>query len=314
MLRGFARGGAMGEEMMAVRGTLALLRTLSEGPASKGRLLGMLEGAGIFRDERTVRRWLKVLRDAGFEIERKRGRYELGCSPARLAFTGYEALASLSVLEALAEREPVYGEHLASAAAKLLEPLPKEALRFADGGEIEFAIDSASDPPEDPDVMDALRRAVHQHRRVEILYHSLNSNTVRQRLLEPIRVFYGQRAHRLYAYEPEQAGIREFRVNRIKEATMLPEKFAPEAHSPHLEAAKVRLSKNAFVAYGSAIVPGAKIDLLDDGGAILTGTTPSTFWSVREISSLGPDAEVLGGPALRQEYLSFLRETLANHG
>lgn len=314
LLQRFAKGGgAMGEEMAAIRGPLALLRALSEGPASKGRLLGVLEGIGIHRDERTVRRWLAVLREEGFGIERKSGRYELRSSPTRIPFTEYEALATLSVLESLAAREPVYGDHLASAAAKLREALPQDALRFADAGKIEFALDSASDPPEDPDVMDVLRRGAHQHRRIEVLYHSLNSNTVRRRLLEPIRVFYGQRAHRLYAYEPETAGIREFRVNRIKEARMLPDKFAPEAHNPHLEPAQVRLTRNAFIAYGKAMIPDATIEHLEDGGAMLTGTTPSVFWTLREISTLGPDAQVLGGPTLKQKYLSFLEETLARY-
>ncbi len=304
--------GAMGGEMAAIRGTLALLRTLSEGPASKERLLGTLEEAGIFRDERTVRRWLAVLREEGFGIERTSGRYELRSSPARLAFTDYEALASLSVLESLAEREPVYGDHLASAAAKLRDALPKEALRFADAGKIEFALDSASDPPEDPNVIDVLRRATQRSQRAEILYHSLRSDDVRWRTVEPVQVAYAQRAHRLYAYERDENRVTEFRVNRIKKAKMLPAKFSPEAHTRSFEPAKVRLNERAFIAYGKAIIPddSATIESLEDGGAIITGTTPSVFWTVREIAALGPDAEVLGGPELKKELVSFLRETL----
>ncbi len=305
----------MGEEMATIRGTLALLRTLSEGPASKERLLGTLEEVGILRDERTVRRWLAVLREEGFGIERTSGRYELRSSPARLAFTDYEALASLSVLESLAEREPVYGEHLASAAAKLRDALPKEALRFADAGKIEFALDWASDPPEDPDVMDTLRRATHQNRRARIFYHSLRSDSLRWRAVEPVRVFYAQRAHRLSAYERETNRVTEYRVNRISEAKMLPEKFSPQTHIRSFAQAKVRLSKNAFIAYGRSIIPDdeATIEPLEDGGATITGTTPSVFWTVRDLATLGPDAEVLGGPELKNELLSFLRETLEKY-
>jgi predicted DNA-binding transcriptional regulator YafY len=302
----------MGEKMSAIRGALTLLRVLSEGPSSKQRLLEALAEAGIHRDERTIRRWLEVFREAGFDVERNEGRYELRASPVRIGFDGYEALASLSILESLAKREPVYGDHLASAAAKLREALPKEALRFADGGKIEFALDYASDPPEDPNVMDVLRRATHRSQRTEILYHSLQSNDVRWRTIEPVRLGYAQRAHRLYAYEREANRVAEFRVNRIREAKMLPDKFSPEAHTRSFAPAKVCLSEKAFIAYGKAIIPDedAAIELLEDGGAIITGTTPSIFWTVREISSLGPDAEVLGGPQLKRELLSFLRETL----
>jgi predicted DNA-binding transcriptional regulator YafY len=302
-------------EMEAIRGTLIILRTLSEGPASRRQLEGALLEAGIHRNERTVRRWLAVLREAGFGIERVRERYELRGSPVRIAFDGYEALATLSVLESLAEREPVYGRYLASAAAKLRESLPKESLSFADSGKIEFSLDSASDPPEDPNVMDTLRRAAHRSQRAGILYHSLSSDSVRWREVEPVRIAYVQRAHRLYAYEWVENRVTEFRVNRIREARMLPEKFAPEAHVRTFAPARVRLSEKTFVAYGRTIIPdpSASIELLEDGGAIIDGTTPSVFWTVREISSLGPDAKVLGGPELKEEFLSFLRETLEKY-
>ncbi len=119
-------------------------------------------------------------------------------------------------------------------------------------------------------------------------------------------------AHRLYAYEPEEAEINEFRVNRIRKAKTRPEKFSPEAHIRTFEPARVRLSEKDFVALGKSVIPddGATIEPLEDGGAIIEGRTPSTFWTVREIASLGPGAEILGSPKLREEFISFLRETM----
>lgn len=305
----------MRDQMETARGFLVLLRALSEGPTSRRQIEQALAETGIRRDERTVRRWLALLREEGFGIERVGGRYELTNSPVRIAFSGYESLATLSVLESLAKREPVYGDYLRTAAAKLRDALPQEALRFANAGRIEFALDPASYPPEDPNVIEVLRRATHQRRRTEILYHSLSSDSLRWRTVEPVRISYAQRAHRLYAYERQENRVTEFRVNRVKEARMLPSMFAPEAHVRSFARARVRLSRNAFVAYGKAIIPDddAQIDLLEDGGAIITGTTPSVFWTVREISSLGPDAEVLGGTELKDELLSFLRETLKKY-
>jgi predicted DNA-binding transcriptional regulator YafY len=135
---------------------------------------------------------------------------------------------------------------------------------------------------------------------------------VRPRTVKPVRVAYAQRAHRLYAYESEAASIHEFRVNRIATAKMLPEKFSPEAHIRSFERARIRLSGKDFVALGKTVIPDddATIELLEGGGAIIEGTTPSIFWTVREIASLGPGAEILGSPRLREEFISFLKETM----
>jgi predicted DNA-binding transcriptional regulator YafY len=296
-------------------GVLLLLRVLSEGPATKDDLLNTLQDELGVRNERTLRRYLATLREAGFEISRSRGRYELRGSPVRLAFTNHEALATLNVVESLAERDPVYGEHLASASLKLREALPKETLRFADSGRVEFDLFFANDPPENVGVLDTLRLATHRNQRVEIYYYSLASGSWSKRTVEPLRISYAQRAHRLYAHEPGKSGLAEFRVNRIKEARMLPDKFSPQAHIERFESIEVRLSEKAFVAYGKSIVPddSATVMPLEDGGAIITGTTPSVFWTARDIAAVGPDAEVLGGPRLKEAFLRLLRLTLAKY-
>lgn len=255
------------------------------------------------------------MREEGFAVQHSGRRHELTGSPVRIAFLDYEALGTLSVLESLAEREPVYGDHLTSAVAKLRNAIPKKALRFADAGTIEFSLDPADSAPEDPNVMEVLRRATHRSQRAEILYHSLRSDSFRWRTVEPVRISYAQRAHRLYAYEREENRVTEFRVNRIKEARMLPHKFSPEAHIRSFASARVRLSRKAFTAYGKAIIPDdrATIEPLDDGGAIIQGRTPSVFWTVRELAALGPDAEILGGPELKKQFVSFLEETLEKY-
>ena len=271
----------MDERFQTVRGILVLLISL-EGPVSTRELLDALSEAGVQRNERTVRRWLEVMREEGFGVRHSGRRHELSGSPLRIALGNYEALATLSVLEFLAPREPVYGDHLRSAAEKLREAIPDGALRFADSGKIEFSLDSASDPPEDPNIIDTLRLAIHRSQKARVLYFSLRSNSVRWRTVEPVRVAYVQCAHRLFAYEREEHRVNEFRINRIHKASLLPDKFAPEAHRHAFRPARVRLSRNAFTAYGKAIIPDdrATIERLEDGGAIIEGRTPSVFWTV----------------------------------
>jgi len=309
------KGKLVDERFQRIRGILVLLKTLSEGPASTRQLVGVLSEAGVHRDERAVRRWLGVMREEGFGVSHASGRHELSSSPVRIAFGDYEALATLSVLESLAQREPVYGEYLASAATKLREAIPDKALHFTESGKIEFSLESASDPPEDPDIIDTLRLAIHRSQRARVLYYSLSSGSVRWRTVEPVRVAYVQRALRLFAYERTGNRVAEFRINRIHQATLLPEKFAPEAHRHAFEPARVRLSRNAFTAYGKSIIPDdrATIERLEDGGAIVEGRTPSVFWTVREVAALGPDAEVLGGPELKRQLVSFLEESFEKY-
>lgn len=306
----------MTERMGATLGTLTVLRVLSEGPASRERLLEAIEDElGARKRTRALQRYLKALRDVGFDVRQRDGKYELLRSPTRLMFTDREALATLSVVESLAEREPVYGEHLASSARKLREALPKEAVEFADHGRVEFDLDFVSDPPEDPEVLEVLRRATYHHQKVEIHYYSISSGGWSHRKVEPLSVSYAQRAHRLYAYDPSRAEVTEFRVNRIDQARMLPEKFSPEAHTRRLDVFKVRLTKNAFIAYKKNLFHASSVTIepLRDGGALVEGRTSSTFWTVRELAALGPDAEVLGGSKLKEEFLKFLHDTRSKY-
>jgi hypothetical protein len=140
----------MGERMEATKRTLLLLRLLAEKAMPQRELLKALQDAGLERNDRTLRRWLEALREVGFDLQRKDGRYELQGSPVRLPLDEYEALATLSVLGSFAAREPVYGRYLDSTVSKLRDAIPEQSLKFADAGSIEFAFSSASDPRKIP--------------------------------------------------------------------------------------------------------------------------------------------------------------------
>jgi repressor of nif and glnA expression len=77
------KGRVVSESFQTVRGVLVLLKTLSEGPASTHQLVSALSEAGVQRDERTVRRWLEVMREEGFGVRHSRKRHELTGSPVR---------------------------------------------------------------------------------------------------------------------------------------------------------------------------------------------------------------------------------------
>jgi DNA-binding PadR family transcriptional regulator len=91
------KGRVVSESFQSVRGILVLLKILSEGPASTHQLAEALSEAGVQRDERTLRRWLEVMREEGFAARHSGRRHEFTGSPLRIAFGDYEALATLSV-------------------------------------------------------------------------------------------------------------------------------------------------------------------------------------------------------------------------
>lgn len=301
------------DRMAATRGTLAVLKAIAEGPADKRRLMEAMEEVDVRRGEKTLGRYLKALEEAGYGIEVENGAYGLRFAPIRLPFGRREALAAISALESMAEGEPVYGEHFASAARKIRAALPENALEYVERGDrIGFDLDSAGEPPEDPDVLDVLRRASYRHERVKILYYSYNSGTLAWRTVEPIRIFHKEKALRLKAHDADKGAEREFRVGRIKQIKSLGTKFAPEAHTTRPELVWLRLNEAAFDAHRETIIPDEKATVKrhPDGSATIEGQTPEPFWTVRHVAALGPAATVLGGPKFKERFLDFLHETL----
>ena len=138
--------------MEATRGTLILLRLLTERPMTQRELLDALQDEGPKRDNRTLRRWLEALREAGFDLQRKDGRYELRDSPVRLPLDRYEALATLNILASFAAREPVYGRFLDSG------PSPNSATPYPKNRSASPTAAASSSPSAPPVIPPKTRR------------------------------------------------------------------------------------------------------------------------------------------------------------
>jgi predicted DNA-binding transcriptional regulator YafY len=213
-----------------------------EGRTRALSLRDLQQAAGEGVSERTIRRDLDALSQAGFPIEPTRvagkTRYTLnrdvfgGLASAGFSLSELCALyLSRTMLSALAGG-PFHGS-LTSAFDKLTEALPPALWRFVD--QLPLAL-AAKAPPlraatAAPRMVDALLGAILAHRRVRMRYHSFASQQVKDYLVEPYRVAYAQGTLYLFAFVPAYGEMRTFAMQRVEDVAVLEETFDPRETS-----------------------------------------------------------------------------------
>lgn len=183
---------------------------------------------------RTVYRDIAVLKDefgCPLEYDRLRKRYcltdrnwEFNC-PAQLSES---AMLALIVGARIAEDvfpDPIRGritnavdEILKGNNPDFLETTLIQSLKvFAESGAVEAS-----------DVFPKVFEAWQKHRRLKIKYDSMTGAPPTERIVDPHVLFLYQREWRIKAYCHMREGGRTFVINRIKEAEILDETFAPK--------------------------------------------------------------------------------------
>jgi predicted DNA-binding transcriptional regulator YafY len=206
---------------------------------ARGLTLGELQAAaGEGVSDRTIRRDLNALAQAGFPIESSRGdgktRYTLnrdvfgGVADAGFSLSELCALyLSRTLLSALAGGP--FHESLASAFDKLTEALPPALWKFID--QLPQALAAKAPTARSQAAarrqIDALLGAILSHKRVRMRYHSFASQQVKDYLVEPYRVAYAQGTLYLFAFVPAYGEMRTFAAQRIRDLTVLEETFDP---------------------------------------------------------------------------------------
>jgi predicted DNA-binding transcriptional regulator YafY len=210
---------------------------------ARGLTLGELqEAAGDGVSDRTIRRDVNALAQAGFPIETARvegrTRYTLnrdvfgGLAAAGFSLSELCALyLSRTLLAALAGGP--FHDSLTSAFDKLADALPPPLWRFVDQLPQALAAKApvARAQTAAPRHVDALMKAILAHRRVRMRYHSFASREVKDYVVEPYRVAYAQGTLYLFAHVPIYGEMRTFAAHRIQEVTVLEETFDPREAS-----------------------------------------------------------------------------------
>jgi predicted DNA-binding transcriptional regulator YafY len=213
-----------------------------EGRARGLTLTELQAAAGEGVSDRTIRRDLNALAQAGFPIESSRADGKTRFSLNREVFGGLAAAGfSLSELCALylsrtllsALAGAPFHENLASAFDKLADALPPALWRFVDQLPQALAAKApvARATTGAPRQVDALLGAILAHRRVRMRYHSFASQQVKDYLVEPYRVAYAQGTLYLFAFVPQYGEMRTFAAQRIQEVAVLEDTFDPREAS-----------------------------------------------------------------------------------
>jgi len=213
-----------------------------EGRARGLTLAELQEAAGEGVSDRTIRRDLNALGQAGFPIDSARidgkARYSLnrdvfgGLAAAGFSLSELCALyLSRTLLAALAGGP--FHDSLTSAFDKLAEALPPALWRFVDQLPQALAAKAPTARAQTaaPRQVDALMGAILAHRRVRMRYHSFASQQVKDYLVEPYRVAYAQGTLYLFAFVPLYGEMRTFAAQRIQDVTVLEETFDPQEAS-----------------------------------------------------------------------------------
>ncbi|RPJ78296.1 MAG: WYL domain-containing protein [Acidobacteria bacterium] len=285
---------------------------------------------------RTIRRDLNALQEAGFPLydERAEGRvfWKLTGHPFRvlseMGFTISELSAfyfSRAIVEAIACAP--FAADLKSGIDKLAGVLTPRMQAFLDKlPDLLVAKDEPGRPRAagaEPKTVGRLMDALTSQRRVKMTYHSFSSRRVKDYLVEPYRLAYGQGALYLFAYVPEYMQMRTFAVGRIKNLNVLEERFSPvgaASERPFANSLGVHSGKPVAVEieFAPSVAPyirerewhhSQKIREGQDGAIVLSLKVSTDRALESWILSFGPFARVLKPAKLSEQILDEIEET-----
>jgi proteasome accessory factor C len=195
--------------------------------------------------------------------------------------------------------------------AKMLDIAPDEALSIRLG-------------PSRPEILDTLRAAVHDQRRVRLDYftYSRDARTVRE--VDPYRVFAADGAWYMFGHCHSARGERLFRVDRVAAAELLDTTFtrpegADEAPPSLLAVApgtpRVTLELPPDARWVVDTYPVEQVTDRPDGRLEVRLAVASRAWLERLLLRLGPEAAVVDAtdPGLRHTVRDAARRVLARY-
>jgi predicted DNA-binding transcriptional regulator YafY len=308
-----------------------------EGRARALSLRDLQEAAGEGVSERTIRRDLNALAQAGFPIEPSKHAGKTHYSLNREIFGGLASAGfSLSELCALYLSRTMlsalaggpFHESLSSAFDKLTEALPPALWRFIDQLPLALAAKAPAlrATTAAPRMVDALLSAILAHRRVRMRYHSFSSQQVKDYRVEPYRVAYAQGTLYLFAFVPAYGEMRTFAVQRLEDVTVLEETFDPKEASatvfPDSLSVFSGTPERVVVDFSPSEAPyirervwhtSQQLEDLAGGGARLTLDVVVDWGLEAWILGFGPAARAIEPPSLVERLLERLEAAQAQY-
>jgi predicted DNA-binding transcriptional regulator YafY len=290
---------------------------------------------------RTIRRDLQALEEAGFPLfdDKSRDDGKTRWMVNGQAFKGLSAGLTVSelcalhfsrtLLESLAGTP--FRDEVESAFEKLSSALTPHMREFLD--QLPRVIATKADPMrrrEDPGAQRLIARALEatlQHRQATIVYHSKSSERTKSYLVHPYRLAYAQGALYLLAYVPEYSAVRTFAIERLREVSLLEERFTPieelpDAAFPHSLGVHSGAPERIEIEFQPAVAdyvrsrewhPSQRIADAKAGGVCLTLDVCRDRALHSWILSFGPFARVIAPETLVKEIAEQFEEARARY-
>jgi proteasome accessory factor C len=213
--------------------------------------------------------------------------------PARLL--PVEAKALVAAIDLIGEHIPEGS--LTSARAKIVAALGEDPM--------EQGLQVAPPAGDDSDVARTVSKAIVGRRIVELEYYKENEDELSLRRVEPYALTNGREGWYLASFDPEREGVRHFRLDRIKRATVTGDRFSPRPEvdpaaevDGWLRTGEVEASRSARVWVSPERARWARearrvVQDWSDGSVVVELSFAGVDWLVREILREAGDAAVL---------------------
>jgi len=320
----------MGEYKMPERNERQIERILDLASRLEGkkrwRVSELADYYGVYRS--TIYDDLRILTRICF-IRNENGRWwiEPGGNPLPISFTAEEARALLIALNACPiSVAPPFEKYLKSALNKLERPLElllQEAMRSVD--KVSIKVKSGNNYESVERFFAILERAAEEQRSVIALYQAGGKQEPLKHKLDPYAIFFRREDWYLAAYAHLAEDIGFFKIIRFKDVQLTDEKFEypPDFNlderlslmwelfsgSPMDIKVKIASHKAYLVEEKQRHSTQEIVERLPDGSIIIKVHVPKeefSWW----VLSLGPAAEILEPPELREEFKTIAEEML----
>jgi predicted DNA-binding transcriptional regulator YafY len=213
--------------------------------------------------------------------------------PARLL--PVEAKALVAAIDLIGEHIPEGS--LTSARTKIVAALGEDPM--------EQGLQVAPTAGDDSDVARLVSKAIVARRMIELEYYKENEDEISSRKVEPYALTNGREGWYVASFDPEREGMRHFRLDRIKSATVTDEKFEPRPEvdpaaevDGWLRTGEVEASRSARVWVSPDRARWARearrvVDEWSNGAVVVELSFAGVDWLVREILKEAGDAAVL---------------------
>jgi predicted DNA-binding transcriptional regulator YafY len=295
---------------------ITLIFLLQNQPNQKASELAEKLGVSV----RTLHRYFEMVDEMGIPVYSERGPYG-GFSLVRgykmppLVFTLEEAVAIVLGTGIVEEMwGDLYREAGRGALAKLENLLPEEQAREVDWARqslVATGMNRADLKAQTP-ALEKLRRAIREHRSVEMNYQSSQVPHPSRRALDPYALVHRWGWWYVVGFCHVHKGIRTFRVDRILEVALLAKTFTPapdfnlqEHLKNDLQAQTKIVARLRFEPEFADLLAGnhsywETMERQADGSVEVTFAAPTLEWAASNTLAYGPAVAVLEPPALRR--------------